>query len=151
MVTTVRFHLRDATTADYDFLFRLNEVTMRDYVVRTFGEWDDAFQARRFRERFDPSKIRVVMVAGRDVGVVEVEATGPEIVLANIRIMADCQGRGLGTTIVTGLLAEARRTGRALRLRVLKVNPARRLYERLGFRVVDETPTAYIMRAPPTP
>jgi ribosomal protein S18 acetylase RimI-like enzyme len=30
-------------------------------------------------------------------------------------------------------------------LQVLKVNPARRLYERLGFRVTGETPTHFLM------
>jgi phosphoribosylglycinamide formyltransferase-1 len=40
---------------------------------------------------------------------------------------------------------EARRAGASLDLDVLKANPARRLYERLGFRIVRETPFAYDM------
>jgi len=31
-------------------------------------------------------------------------------------------------------------------LQVLKVNPARKLHRRLGFMVVKETPTHYVMR-----
>ncbi len=44
------------------------------------------------------------------------------------------------------LLASADSRGVPVRLRVLKVNPARRLWERLGFRVARETETHYEMR-----
>ena len=77
----MRYSLRAATDADYDFLYSLNEATMREYVVQAFGGWDDAFHAQLFRERFDPSKIRVVVVADRDVGMVETETTHTEMVL----------------------------------------------------------------------
>jgi ribosomal protein S18 acetylase RimI-like enzyme len=146
----MRYSLRAATEADYDFLYRLNEATMREYVIQAFGGWEDAFHAQLFRERFDPSKIRIVVVADRDIGMVETGATETEVVLANIRIAPEYQGRGLGTAIVTEILAEARQADRPVRLRVLKVNPARRLYERLGFSVVEETPTHYVMRALPS-
>jgi hypothetical protein len=35
-----------------------------------------------------------------------------------------------------------------LELQVLKVNPARRLYERLGLTVIGETDTHYLMQRP---
>jgi len=46
-------------------------------------------------------------------------------------------------------LEEARHTGQSVGLQVLKVNPARSLYERLGFLLTDETATYYLMRATP--
>lgn len=45
------------------------------------------------------------------------------------------------------LLQEAFDQYLPVRLRVLKVNPARRLYERLGFKVVEEADTHYLMEA----
>ena len=39
--------------------------------------------------------------------------------------------------------------GLPVKLGVLKVNPARRLYERLGFRMVEETEVSYGMAATP--
>lgn len=43
--------------------------------------------------------------------------------------------------MVGDLAAEARAAGLPLRLQVLKVNPAMRLYARLGLRIVGETAT----------
>jgi ribosomal protein S18 acetylase RimI-like enzyme len=45
------------------------------------------------------------------------------------------------------VLDEARRSGKPVALQVLKVNPARRLYERLGFSVTGENETLYFMKA----
>src|SRR5262249_34084632 len=49
------------------------------------------------------------------------------------------QGRGLGARLIRELLLAAQREGAAVRLSVLRANPALRLYQRLGFRVVSET------------
>jgi ribosomal protein S18 acetylase RimI-like enzyme len=40
--------------------------------------------------------------------------------------------------IIKDLLQEARQKMKAVRLRVLKINPAKNLYERLGFVVIEE-------------
>jgi hypothetical protein len=47
------------------------------------------------------------------------------------------------------MLDLTRVAGTPATLYVLKVNPSRRLFERLGFRVIEETPTSYLMRAEP--
>jgi len=72
-----------------------------------------------------------------------------EVFLADIEILPEWRGRGLGTAIVGAILADATTRGLPTSLQVLKVNPARRLYARLGFRVVAQTPTHYVMRAGP--
>lgn len=51
--------------------------------------------------------------------------------------------------MVGDLLAEAAAAAIPVELQVLKVNPARSLYERLGFAVFDETETHHLMRAQP--
>jgi ribosomal protein S18 acetylase RimI-like enzyme len=51
------------------------------------------------------------------------------------------RGRGLGGAIVRSIVEDATRRRSPVRLQVLRPNPARRLYERLGFRVVGETVT----------
>jgi len=53
--------------------------------------------------------------------------------------------------MIKEIVADAHRAGLSVRLRVLKVNSARGLYERLSFSVSDEAPTAYVMRALPSP
>jgi len=60
-------------------------------------------------------------------------------------IAKEFQRRGFGTRLLKRLLEEARGSNLPIRLRVLAVNPAKALYERLGFVVVERTPERYSM------
>jgi predicted GNAT family acetyltransferase len=46
--------------------------------------------------------------------------------------------RGLGTTLLKNLQAEAAAAGKPLRIHVERFNPVLRLYERLGFREIED-------------
>jgi len=140
------YRLRPATQEDFDFLYQLHVLTMKEYVELTWG-WDEAVQRRGFGEDFRPERLAVVVVDGTDVGRLGIVREPDRLFLASIEIAPDWQRRGLGTEIVTDLLREARGGGLPVVLMVLKVNPARRLYERLGFTVDAETPTHYRMAA----
>ncbi|MCC6414784.1 MAG: GNAT family N-acetyltransferase [Opitutaceae bacterium] len=141
--------LRAATAADRDWLWTLSRATMKTHVEQTWGRWDDVEQAERFQKNFQPQRLQIIVVNGHDAGLLHVERTPADIFLASILLAAEFQNRGLGTAILHSLLAEAHREKLPLRLQVLKVNPARRLYERLGFTVTAETPTHYQMRWTP--
>ena len=79
----------------------------------------------------------------------EVLRSDGELNLANIRVAPEYQGQGIGTRLIGEMLREAHQQGLPVTLRVLKVNPARRLYERLGFVVVGETQTHHLMACSP--
>ncbi|MBW2281099.1 MAG: hypothetical protein JRG76_01380 [Deltaproteobacteria bacterium] len=51
--------------------------------------------------------------------------------------------------MVRDVLARASRRDLPVRLRVLRVNPARELYARLGFAQTGESATHYELEAPP--
>jgi GNAT superfamily N-acetyltransferase len=149
MSDRVKISFREATEADYGFLYSLHSLAMKPHVERTWG-WDEQDQQRRFRMEFDPSSSQIVLVDGREVGVLAVNA-GREDFIANIELLPAYQGRGIGTRILQDVLGESDRAGKTVGLRVLKVNPARRLYERLGFVLSGETETHYVMRRQPNP
>ena len=65
--------------------------------------------------------------------------------LMQIQLAPGVQGQGLGTTLLQSLIAEARSKNASLTLSVLKANPAKRLYDRLGFRMVAEKENSYEM------
>ena len=142
------FQLRPATGGDYDFLYALQRVTYREYVIQTWGVWDEAWQQDYFHAHFDPAREQIIVVDRQDAGAISVDRRPGELFLANIQILPAYQNGGLGTALIRQLLAEAQRRGVPMVLQVLRVNPARRLYERLGFRVVEETPTHFVMRTP---
>ena len=141
----MRCELRPATQADRDYLYRLNETTMRDHVVATWGAWDDAFQQKLFANRFDPENRSIIQIAGESAGMLRV-VRSPEAIDVGILLDPAYQRRGIGTALLTSLIEEAANSGRTMTLQVLKVNSqARALYERLGLRVIEETDTHHRM------
>jgi len=143
------YSLRQATGDDFAFLYDLHRTTIREAVEATWG-WDEAFQHRRFREHFDPAGSQIIVVDGRDVGVLQVEEWGDEVFLGLIEIALSHQGRGLGTRVIKDVMAVAHAEKRPVHLHVLRTNPrARRLYERLGFLVDEERGERLVMRADP--
>jgi len=143
-VLSMMYELRPATDDDLQFLYELHVATMKEYVDRTWG-WDDADQWRRFQVRFNPAGQQVIVAHGRDVGKLVYEQQPTELFLAELEILPEFQGQGIGTEIVEDLIERAVRQRQPLRLRVLKVNRACQLYSRLGFSVADETDTHYRM------
>ena len=113
------------------------------------GGWDDAEQRERFRGHFaDPSSIRVIVFGSRDIGCLSVDDLGDSLFIGFIGMLPEYQRRGMGTRLLQQVIAEADRREIPVQLRVLKVNPARSLYERLGFVVVDNEGVRYQMKRP---
>ncbi len=140
------YSVRLATATDSAFVYHLHRSTMQDYVAQTWGEWNEDFQARMFTQWFEPSQFQIVVVDGQDVGLVSVERRPTELFLRTIEILPEYQNRGVGSAVIKAVLAQARAEAVPVSLQVLKVNPARQLYERLGFSVVGETTTHYLMQ-----
>jgi ribosomal protein S18 acetylase RimI-like enzyme len=135
---------RPAVENDFDFLYALHTATMKEYVNKTWG--DDAFQENMFRKNYVPSQIQVITLAGNDIGMISIEEMDEDMFLRVIEIHPIYQRQGLGTTIIQKIIDDAAHQKKPVRLQVLKVNPAKRLYDRLGFSVIEETKTHFIMK-----
>ena len=133
--------LRPITGNDLEFLWRLHNAALREYVEKTWG-WNEEWQRSKFVEEFDPKAGMIIVVDGTDAGFWWVSDWGTEIHLASIRLLPEFQRRGIGTALIRDLLEHAEKP---VTLQVLKVNPARSLYERLGFEVFDENETHHKM------
>lgn len=142
--------LRPARAEDYNFALALYVETTRPYSL-AFMPWVEAVESARFAQLWAPSDIRIITLDGLDVGWVEAIDTGDEILLKQISVQPSQQGRNIGTEIMETLLREWEATGKPIVLGVLKNNPARRLYQRLGFATVGETDLKYLMRREPRP
>ncbi len=141
--------LRPATKDDVDALYRIHRDALGHYVEQTWGAWDEDWQTRNFREHFDVTHRQVVEWDGRAIGFLDVMEQDESTLLANIQISPEFQRRGIGTRLIRDVLERAASRGVPVTLRVLRVNPARRLYERLGFEVVDTSETHYMMASHP--
>lgn len=138
--------LRPATREDFDFLYNLFRATMCEYIAQIWG-WDEQWQQEHFTENFDPDTDHVIVLDEKDIGVISIEEKEDEIFLSKIYILPEYQRRGIGTQLINYLLGVAFNSGLPVTLRVLKTNPSKLLYERLGFVEVGETETEYLMKA----
>ncbi len=136
--------LRPAAPVDSNVLYSVHEAAMRDYVAETWGSWDEAEQRAFWREHWFPGR-EVIEVDGEMAGFLDVEDREDHVWVGNIELHPGFQGQGIGTAIVRDIQADAARCGHDVRLQVLKVNPARRLYQRLGFELTGETETHHQM------
>jgi GNAT superfamily N-acetyltransferase len=146
-----RIRLRQATAADAEVIYRLVETTMRGYVEEIWGSFSEEYNRKSIAESIGTGTYSLIEHEGLDIGALAVERHSTHIQLTQIYILPSHQNRGIGTSLVRELVREARETGRPLRLRVLSINPARRLYEREGFKVTSVTPERVFMELSPQP
>jgi ribosomal protein S18 acetylase RimI-like enzyme len=128
------FDLRPATEADREFFFGTRRDGFRS-LVEELGGWDDEAERAKADREFDELPVQIVLEAGERVGYLAVVDEPDHVWLDEVVIVPGAQGRGLGTALVRGVLGDAGARGLPVRLSVLANNQARRLYERLGFRV----------------
>ena len=139
--------VRSATAADVPFLLELRRQTMTPHQLASGAEASERERQERVRYRFECAQ--VLELAGRPVGTLKVTRDGHDWHLVQIQIVPDLQSQGIATRLIEQLIAEARAAGARLRLNVLRANPARRLYERLGFRVTGEGEHDFVMHWQP--
>lgn len=138
----MRIGLRHISFDDYEFLWRLHNAALKKYVEKTWG-WNEEWQKANFKNAFNPNDGEIIVVDGADAGFLWIVEKESETLLASIRLLPEFQNKGVGTRIIKNLLDKS---DKPVRLQVLKINPARNLYDRLGFEIIGETDTHFVMR-----
>lgn len=121
--------------------------------------WDEAqrrafleLQLRAREQHRDATRaaveLWVVTLDDVPVGQLDLARTDGAVEVLEIALMPGLRGQGLGTALLAQVLAAADADGLATRLHVEEGNPARRLYERLGFELVGATGLHLAMERP---
>ena len=137
--------LRRAVAEDAEFAFGVFKETMLEYAVATWGTWLEEESRRETFGQVTAGRAQIIELDQVPIGVQLVDRPGTHIQLVQLDIAKAFQRRGFGTELLKRLLVEAEGSNLPIRLRVLTVNPAKRLYEKLGFVVVEKTPDRYFM------
>jgi GNAT superfamily N-acetyltransferase len=137
-------YLRPAQPADEAFLLALRKQTMTEHLARVGLDLNDEHHRQRLLANYADAS--VICVGAEDIGLLKAYRTEAAWVLMQIQLLPAWQGQGIGAEVIAALVAKARDEGFPVTLSVLKGNPARRLYERLGFRVVAESAHEYELR-----
>ena len=143
-----RITLRPIAPDDMDFLLRVYRST-REEELGMIVDWNEEmkaafvlqqFQAQHawYQEHYMGASFDVILVDGVPAGRLYVHRREREIRLVDITLLLEFRTGGLGTSILRDLMGEAKAAGKPLTIHVEVYNPAMRLYERLGFRPIEE-------------
>ena len=139
---------RPATRADIPFLMQLRLDTMEPHILATGTDNSVEQHGRRLMYRFECAQL--LLEEGVPVGLLKLARDPAEWTVIQIQLSPELQGKGIGRQLLEEFLAEARAAGKDVVLNVLKANPAKKLYERLGFHVEREDAHHFYMRWRPS-
>ncbi len=138
--------LRPATPDDRALLLAVYASTRADELALTgwpqaqcqaFVEMQFDAQWRHYNQQHPQSLCQLVVAdgpgAGSCLGRLWVDRSGERLHVLDIALLPAARGQGTGSALLRGLMAEARQRGVPLTISVEIHNPARRLYDRLGF------------------
>jgi ribosomal protein S18 acetylase RimI-like enzyme len=146
---TIGLAFRPITPADEPFLLALYASTREEELAIT--GWSDrekdafvrmqfAAQHRHYTTHYPSARFDVVLADGEPAGRLYVDRTPHDLHVIEISIAPAWRNRGIGARLLAELFAEADATGRVTSVYVEIHNPARRLYDRLGFEAVETGP-----------
>lgn len=139
--------LRPIGPEDEAFLFTLYASTREEElkIVPWTDEQKHAFLQMQFRaqhqfyqEQYTGSTFDVILVDEVAAGRLYVARWGKELRIIDIALLPAWRGHGIGSRLLRTLQDEATAAHKPLTIHVERMNPALRLYERLGFTLSED-------------
>ncbi|NIS83431.1 MAG: GNAT family N-acetyltransferase [Anaerolineales bacterium] len=146
--------LRPITPEDREFLYQVFASTHEGEMALL--AWDEVqkneflrvqFNAQHtyYLGQFTEAAFEVVLLDGEPVGRLYVDRRQDEIRIIDIALLAEHRKKGIGSKLLSEILAEASQARLPVRIHVEQYNPALRLYERLGFSPTNHIGMYYLM------
>jgi GNAT superfamily N-acetyltransferase len=147
MPADLSLRLRPITPEDNSFLAGLYASTRAEELAVT--GWSDEQKKVFCRGQFDAQSahytanypgalLQIIEKGGVAIGRLYVAHWEREIRIMDIALLLEHRGAGIGTRLVRTLQDEALSAGKTLTIHVERFNPALRLYERLGFKTIED-------------
>lgn len=152
-------HLRPATADDLAFLARvyastreeeLRPVPWSDEQKLAFLQMQFEAQHAEYHSRYPDASFNVIELDGTPAGRLYVHRREREIRIVDISLLPEHRAKGAGTSLLENLIRESETAGKPLTIHVETLNPAMRLYQKLGFRPIGETGVYLLMERPVT-
>ncbi len=106
-------------------------------------------QAAHYQQHYLTAEYDIIEVQESPVGRLYVDRWAREIRIMDIAILPEHRGRGIGTQLLRELQNESERCGKSLSIHVERMNPALALYQRLGFRMIEDKGVYLLMEWKP--
>lgn len=144
-VNNIQF--RAIEESDMDFLQELYGTTRAaelsmlpwsDEQKHEFVQMQFEAQHSFYQEQFASSEFWILERAGLRLGRLYLDRRENEFRIIDISLMPNFQGMGLGSQILSAVMADAQSQQLPVTIHVEKNNPAMKLYKRLGFELVED-------------
>lgn len=145
--------------SDLPFLCDLYASTRQEELAQTGwsqGQIDDFLrqqfeaQHKHYMEHFGSAEFDLILGGdGAPIGRFYLDEWDREFRIIDIALRPESRGRGIGGAILRDLVERAFALGKAVSIHVESYNPAMRLYERLGFRKVEDQGVYHLMELSP--
>jgi ribosomal protein S18 acetylase RimI-like enzyme len=116
----------------------LRPVPWTDEQKRMFLRSQYDAQCAHYRQHYYDADFLVMERDGERVGRLYLHWLNDDLRIVDIALMPSSRGHGIGREILEALMEDAAAKGCSVSIHVEINNPALRLYQRLGFRHVDE-------------
>jgi ribosomal protein S18 acetylase RimI-like enzyme len=150
--------LRPATPEDEEFLHQVYASTREEElaVVPWSPAEKDAFlrmqtraQRVHYASAYPQDRYQVIEHHNQRVGRLLVHQDARRLHVVDVAVLTAFRGRGVGSAVLTDLQVTAARAGIPVTMSTEANNPARRLYDRMGFVVVEEHDLHVLLRWTP--
>ena len=138
---------RSIADADLPFLQTLYASTRQEEMAQTAwnSEQITDFLALQFRaqhahyqKHYPKARFDLILMGKQAIGRLYLDNWPDEYRLIDLAFLPEYRNRGFGTQLLREILAQATRQNKAVRLHVEHFNPALKLYQRLGFRQLED-------------
>ncbi|MEO8035317.1 MAG: GNAT family N-acetyltransferase [Acidobacteriota bacterium] len=142
-----RVALRSETPDDYEFLAAVYASTREEELrpvpwteEQKLGFLRSQFDAQtaHYRNHYRNAEFWVIERDGERAGRLYLHYTPDDLRIVDIALAPAARGHGIGGTLLRRLLDDAASKGCSVSIHVERMNPAMRLYQRLGFQKIDE-------------
>lgn len=146
----MHYLLVPALPADYVWLENLRREVYQELFQLTWGGWDEERHQRHFAACLENGSIQLMVVDGEKAGMLQLHETDDSLEIGEIQIGANKRSLGLGSQVIRDVLALAQAENKSVKLSVgLKNEKALRLYQRLGFKITEQSETHFHLLARP--
>ena len=129
--------LHQSQNSDVEIIAHLRAIVLHGDLTR-LGRFNKEKVMQRFRDTFDPAHTWLIKEDSSFIGCIALKPIVDGYLLEHFYIHPDYQGKGIGSQVLEYLLKQDYVLGKRVTLNVLQGSPARRLYERFGFKVDSE-------------
>ena len=149
---------RPITPADEPFLCRLYASTREDELSvvpwsdtekETFLTMQFNAQHKFYQEQFKQADFDLILLDGEPIGRLYLDCREDEFRIIDIALLPEYRRRGIGSKLLKKILKDAETAVLPVRIHVEHNNPALNLYNRLGFRQIEDKGVYLLMERVP--